>query len=149
MHVGNHPAIKVHQFVILLDKLLDRELKKTNMISFSQFMILAAVNFHPGLSQKMIANARQTTEAAVSRHVVSLVKKGFLTTSVNSKDRKVHVLKLSPKGKKLFSQGSQVVEKTMNHVFNQLPKQNIDDLVKSFDIMLTTLQVEFPDLSCQ
>ena len=148
MDLRDHPAVKIHRFVFLMDKLMDRELKKAGGLSFAQFMILASVRTKPGLSQKMIANARQTTEAAVSRHVVSLVEKGFLSSKINTKDRKAHELTLTSKGLARFQKDSQVAERTMNHVFSQVSQKDTTVLTKSLTILVDTLRAEFPDCIC-
>lgn len=148
MNVRNHPAVKIHRFVFLMDKLMDQELKKAGGLSFAQFMILANIHSKPGLSQKMIARARQTTEAAVSRHIASLIEKGLVASQVNSKDRKVHELTLTKLGLDRYQKDSQVAETTMNHVFSQISKSGIETLTKSLDTLVDTLKAQFPDCVC-
>lgn len=148
MDLRNHPAVKIHRFVFLMDKLMDRELKKAGGLSFAQFMILLSVHTKPGLSQKMIASARQTTEAAVSRHIASLIEKGFVTSTISSKDRKVHELTLTKKGEDRYRKDLQVAESTMNHVFSQIRESEAEKLAKSLDVLVETLRAQFPDCVC-
>lgn len=148
MDIREYPAVKIHQFVFLMDKLMDRELRKAGDISFAQFMILGAIQFKPGLSQKDIASLRQTTEAAVSRHVASLLKKGFITASQNAKNRKEHILKLTSKGRGLFEKGLSIATKNFDSISSHLSKKQALELSKSFDILLSVLIKEFPELDC-
>ncbi len=148
MDIREYPAVKIHQFVFLMDKLMDRELRKTGDLSFAQFMILGAIHFKPGLSQRDIAIARQTTEAAVSRHITSLAKKGFVVAKRNAKNRKEHILKLTKKGQSLFEKDVRVAKKTFDSVGSHLSKKQTIELSKSFDILLSVLQKEFPEFDC-
>jgi len=148
MDIREYPAVKIHQFVFLMDKLMDRELRKAGDLSFAQFMILGAIQFKPGLSQKDIATLRQTTEAAVSRHIASLVKKGFVVATQNAKNRKEHILKLTPKGKLLFKKDVRIAKKTFDFVGSQLSSKQTTELSKSFDSLLSVLRKEFPEFDC-
>lgn len=148
MDLRTHPAVKIHRFVFLMDKLMDREQKKAGGLSFAQFMILASVHLKPGLSQKMIATARQTTEAAVSRHIASLIQKRFLVSTISKKDRKVHELNLTVLGKKRFSVDSKVAESTMDHVFSKLSQGDTEQLTRSLTVLVDTLKEEYPDCIC-
>ena len=124
------PMIKMHKFMFLMQKMLDKELLSKFDVTFSQCRILAAVSYHSGISQKQIADFEELTEAAVSRHINILKKKGYITLVANSKNKKEHILHLTLGGKLLVKQCLKVLEtkgETILGALSTIQKQTLSE----------------------
>lgn len=131
-----NPMIKIHKFMFLAHKMLDKELLKLFGISFSQFRILAAVLYHPGISQRQIADFEELTEAAVSRHIAGLTTKGYIVLVPNTKNKKQHILELTKSGKILSTRAMAVVEEKGEMLLGSLSLTEQNTISKSFDTLI-------------
>ena len=135
--------LKIHKFMFLADKLLDRELQINFEVSFSQFRVLAVICKNPGISQKHIALIQETTQAAVSRHIDILNKRKYVALTTNSNNRKEHNLHLTKNGKDLFSKALTFVEKESDSLLNKVGEKKKLELGKMFDILVDAVRKEY------
>jgi DNA-binding MarR family transcriptional regulator len=92
---------KVHQVVLIMDKLADVFLQQHLQLSYAHFLVLIIVHQCQTCSQKDIAAQLTLTEAAISRQVEYLANQGWLHVELNSENRRQHLLSLTPAGQDL------------------------------------------------
>lgn len=132
-----HPQMfKMHKFIFLASKAIDRVLETRLHIGFSQCLILMYVQKHPGVSQRDIAHDRDITPAAVSRHVESLVQHGYLTHSENIKNKKEHILDVSDKGKNLLEKVMTIMNTEIDSLFSDIPATDVETIDRVFSKLL-------------
>lgn len=145
MSFEDNPMLKIHKFMFLADKFLDRELHSHFEISFSQFRVISIINHKPGISQKQVARTQETTEAAVSRHIDVLEKMNYVALTTNSNNRKEHNLYLTKRGQKLFGKTFIFVEKKAEALLGKIDKIKRSELEKTLDVLLSTVREECGD----
>jgi len=142
--LGNS-ILKIHKFIFLTEKLLDRELRKGYTISFSQFRMLTVIAHCAGISQKKIALVQETTEAAVSRHIDVLQKMQYVALTTNSNNRKEHILHLTKLGRSLHDKTTDFVEIKVGSLLETLEEARRAELSCMFDILVETVRREYGD----
>lgn len=126
----SHPILKIHKFIFLAEKLLDRELRRDSAISFSQYRMISVIAQSPGISQKKIALVQETTEAAVSRHIDVLQKMQYVALTTNSNNRKEHNLHLTQTGKALHDTTTSFVEVRIGSMLETLEEKKDENFLK-------------------
>jgi DNA-binding MarR family transcriptional regulator len=144
-NLEENPILKIQKFIFLTEKLLDRELSLKFAVSFSQFRVLAVIHFHPGLSQKDIASFQDTTQAAISRHIVMLEKDGLVALGTNTENRKEHNLHLTKKGSELLEKALKFVELKLNKFLKKLEPKRARDLDTIAEDLIFAIREECKD----
>ena len=129
----------IHQTYFLVQKKLEQKLQKVGNISFSQFLILLPLHCKGQTSQNDIADFLHLTEATVSRHINSLSKDGILTRKEDPDNRRKHILALTPKGIKEFTNAHKLIESELKNIFEVIPVKNRTLITKAFDTVLVKL----------
>jgi DNA-binding MarR family transcriptional regulator len=136
LHFSENFMRCIHRTVYALDKLADRILEAEKGLTFSQFMIMIAVERIPKVSQKTIAEFLDVTEAAVSRHIGNLVKKELINRHVNPKSRREHVLRLTERGKREFDGARTILRKELDEFFQNIGEKDRKNIIRIFDAIL-------------
>ncbi len=129
----------IHQTYFLVQKKLEQKLQKVGNISFSQFLILLPLHCKGKASQSDIALYLHLTEATVSRHINSLSRNGILTRKEDPDNRRKHILALTPKGTKEFSNAHKIIESELKKIFDIIPVKDRTLITKAFDSVLIKL----------
>lgn len=131
----------VHQVYTLVQKHLEQALLKENTISFSQFMILVGFACHRDISvsQASIANFSHLTEATVSRHISTLVSKGYLTKKENKENRRKHLISITKKGLTVFTQAEKIIDRELITIFKDIKDSDRKSIMKNFNNVLLQL----------
>ena len=129
----------LHQTYFLIQKRLEQKLTKKNSITFSQFLILLGLHCKAQASQTEIADFLFLTEATVSRHVAALQKSALLTRKEDPNNRRKHMLTLTPKGIRAFSDAHASIQAELKHVFDVIPKSKRKEISHSFELVLKQL----------
>jgi len=138
----HHPHIlKIHKFMFLASKSIDKILDEVLNIGFSQSMILMYINTHPKTSQRDISSNRNITPAAVSRHIDILIQKEYIQLKENKLNRREHILEISPKGEDVLYQIINIVNDQLDIICHDLDKKEIAEVDKIF----TKLLISFDD----
>lgn len=125
-----HKAIlvKLHKVTFLLDRITDSTLQKGMGLSFSHFLILMALGRRT-LSQRDIAEFHGITEAAVSRQIELLRKKGFLDRQTDATNRRKHVIVLTRRGELQLAKALTLLQKKFDTVMNVWSKREQEQLI--------------------
>jgi DNA-binding MarR family transcriptional regulator len=145
---NRHMALKLHRIHFLLDRLSDHVLQEKHDVTFSQFMTLFAIRRCDGVSQRQVADVQDVTEAAVSRHIESLEKAGFLNSSENPRNRREHALTLTELGLRVLTEASETLSASLKTVFKKLSATDKKVLDQSLDIVLATIRIEYGGTIC-
>lgn len=105
----------VHQFYLTIQKRLEQALTLKGPVSFSQFLILmgCACKGASTLTQAKLAEHLSLTEATVSRHITTLVRKKLLTKEKEADNKKSYILELTPLGAQVFNEASAIVHEEL------------------------------------
>ena len=129
----------IHQTYFLVEKKLEHKLLKIGKLTFSQFLILLPLHCKGEASQTDIAAFLHLTEATVSRHINGLAKAGMLTKKEDSRNRRKHILALTIKGTKEFSNAHKTIELELKSIFEIIPVKNRKIITSAFDKVLDRL----------
>lgn len=133
------PALALHRLAMMLEKDADRALQETLDMTFSQCMILRSLQKNPACSQRCLAKCRDLTQAAVSRHVESLREKKWVQRKENAKNRREHILRLTPAGEKRLDAGLEIIQKRVDDAFGILSSTDRDKLQETLERLLEHL----------
>jgi DNA-binding MarR family transcriptional regulator len=88
----------------------DQVLQERLGIGMSQFKLLIMLQKSPNVQQRKLAETLGQTEASISRQVKLMCEKGLITSRVNPKSRREHMMVLTTKGVKMTDAGIEVLE---------------------------------------
>ncbi len=91
---------KLHNIVHSMDKLANELVKKKFGLDYTSFSILICLFKEPDTSQTQLTNWCGLSKGMVSRIILSLEKKGLITSIESKEDRRFKKIKLTEKGKK-------------------------------------------------
>lgn len=130
---------QIHQTYFFAEKRLEHRLLAEKGISFSQFLILLGLRCNESASQTEIAQFLYLTEATVSRHITALEKGRYLTRKEDQNNRRKHVLGLTAKGQKAFTDAHKVIEDELKDIFGPIPKKDRTLIEDAFAHVLAKL----------
>ena len=129
----------IHQTHFLVEKHLEGKLGAAKGISFSQFLIILAINCKERSSQTNIAEFLYLTEATVSRHINALAKAGYVTRKDDPDNRRKHILALTAKGTRAFTSAHSIIERELTNIFEVIPTKDRAQITNAFDNVLKKL----------
>ena len=132
-----NPILKIHKFVFLAEKALDRRLQHDVGLSFSQAMILVHVAHHPHISQRHVAYERDITPAAVSRHIEALVEAGLISRFDREQNKREHVLEVTLRGRGIVKTAEEALEEEIDALMKQLSRDDVQKVDSVFDRLLS------------
>lgn len=132
-----NPILKIHKFVFLAEKALDRRLQHDVGLSFSQCMILVHVAHNPHISQRHVAYERDITPAAVSRHIEALVEAGLISRFDREQNKREHVLEVTIRGRGIVKTAEEVLEEEIDALMEQLSNDDVKKVDSVFDRLLS------------
>lgn len=102
-------------------------------ITIDQWLILEQILEHPEISQQELGDRVFKDNASVTRIIEILVKAGYLLRRVHEQDRRRTNLSITPEGKKIIRNVSQVVEKNRHQALKGITKTEINAVKKVLD----------------
>ena len=131
----------IHQMYFLVQKHLEHVLSRGSSLSFSQFMILVGFKCSQNgpVSQSDIAERLYLTEATVSRHISTLVSLNYITRVEDKENRRKHVIKVTPKGTKVFTQAKTLIDKELQEIFGVIREKDRASIMKNFSEVFRSL----------
>lgn len=130
------PILKIHKFVFLAEKALDRRLQSDIGLSFSQCMILVHVAHNPQISQRHVASERDITPAAVSRHIEALVESGLMSRFDKVHNKREHVLEVTLRGLGIVKSAEEILDEEIDALMRELSNDEVKKVEKLFDLLL-------------
>lgn len=116
----NEPGYFLHHLASVLDRQSDAVLQERLGVGFAQFKILTALTAHDGLRQKRLAHLLGQTEASISRQVHLMEQRGLITSRLNPRNRREHIIALSRKGMAISERAARLLNSYHAPVFARL-----------------------------
>lgn len=116
-------VVRLHKIVFILDRRAHQLVRDRLGLAYSQFMIVMALKHRGRISQAGLAESSGLTAAAISRKVNGLVIKGLVRDQINPRNRRQHVLTLTPAGQRAATQAQRVLGSAFQEVFRQLSRR--------------------------
>lgn len=104
-------AYELHVLVALLDRSADRFLREEFGLSYRRFLALLMLDDLGPATQRALADRLGTTEPSVSRMTGVLAEDGLLRVRADPAGGNRRQLTLTPRGRRLMSAGSTLLEK--------------------------------------
>ncbi len=114
----------------ILDRQLDQVLHEQLGIGMSQYKVLALLEGGEEQGQRMLADNLGQTEASVSRQIGLLGKKGFIQGRINEKNRRQHLVAITPKGTKILRAARQATERYNTPLYDDVHGKQQKQLVE-------------------
>ena len=111
-----------------LNKNADRILRDEFGLTYSQFLFLLHLQASGKVSSSTLARQMGVSRAAVSKRVSWFTSRGLIDSGHAPSDNRVLTLALTPRGKKLTTQMSDVLEARFREKFDSLTDVNLDEL---------------------
>ena len=114
-----------------LDRITNLTLRKEMGFGASQFRILMALTMRPDISQKEIAEYWDVTEAAVSRQISLLERRGWV--------HRKPTMSVTPLGTATLAKARSIMEKVFEHIFKEIPDKKRKAAATIFEDLLSEL----------
>jgi DNA-binding MarR family transcriptional regulator len=94
----------------IMQRQADQVLQERLGVGIAQFKLLTALHERPQVQQRFLAGSLGQTEASISRQVKLLTEKSMLVAQVNPKNRREHIMTLTPKGVKITQAAREILD---------------------------------------
>lgn len=89
-----------------------------------------------------IAEKLHLTEAAVSRHMNTLVTLGYVLKKEDKTNRRKHSITITKKGEQEFQKASLLIDKELQEIFTVINQKDRTLITKNFTLVLSSLLVK-------
>lgn len=127
---------KLHKLASMLDRQADTLLLKQFELTLSQFVLLFGLAHHPEASQSALARYLNLTQAAVSRQIDGLLNRGLIERHNNVKNRREHIIKVTPKGHELLTKAKLGLGAMYQTVLKDVSSSQLKTFSKVLDKLL-------------
>ncbi len=131
----NNIGYLLQHLSFVLARQSDQVLQEQLGIGFSQFKILMALQWHPNVQQKQIAERLGQTEASISRQIKLLHEDGLLTTTISPHNRREHITRPTPKGERLTDKALEILNNYHAPMFARLSDKQQTQLHETLGTM--------------
>lgn len=114
-------------------------LKEFDLYS-SEWSVLNFVHTHSQITQSEIAAALAVENAAISKTLRNMERKGLITRTLSPGDRREKRISLSTKGKALFPQAQQAIAAHRSQALSNLSQPDRDQLYSYIHTILQTIR---------
>lgn len=130
---------KVARVANSLEREVEKELKVSFALTFSQFRVLNGLLSLGEASQRELASSLEVTPAVVTRQAEVLGSRGLVTQRPNPRSKRENLLALTSKGEQAVFDASKLISDRQKALFDGLSLKDetaferaIDALIKSF-----------------
>jgi len=131
----NNIGFLLQHLSFVLARQSDQVLQEQLGIGFSQFKILMALQWHPDIQQKQIAERLGQTEASISRQIKLLQDQGLLTANVNPQNRREHLTRPTTRGERFTDKAMEVLNNYHAPMFARLSDKQQQQLQEILGVM--------------
>lgn len=133
-------AHKIHQLVYLLDREAEVLMQSKINITYSQFLILLALNHSLSSNQFGISKSLCITASAVSRHIDNLEALNLVKRVESDKNRRTNEIVVTAKGKKIYKKAYNILDKQMQELMRTFTKGQKLNFQENLDLIIQSLQ---------
>ncbi len=141
-------VMKTHRLVFLMDKITEKTLKQSCELTFSQFLILTALNHCTKVPQSEVARFLDQTQAAVSRQVDILKDRGMVSRMENPENRREHILELTDLGKSKVVEAEAAIDAKFDELFRELSESEKTEFVDLVEKIVKPIYSECKQSGC-
>lgn len=120
-----------------LEKRLDSSLGAIRGISLAEYRLLRALADSPGswASRVDLAQAVGLTPSGITRALRPMEKLGYVSTAKSKRDARLALATLTPAGKDLVNDASEVLNDTMNSIMERSPRtrEHINEMIEMLE----------------
>ncbi len=131
---------QLHSLIKAIDTRGAQILQNEMGIGFSQFKILSTLSKQTNVSQATIVGCLNISPPAISRQVEVMLGKGLISSYKNPKNRRQHILSLTPLGEKTLIQAWEILDARFGDVLAVLDKKEQAQLVVALDKLYQQLR---------
>ncbi|WP_298898824.1 MarR family transcriptional regulator [uncultured Psychroserpens sp.] len=102
--------------------------EKIKDMTIDQGMVLLFLNEHPELTQKEIAELVFKDNASMTRMINTMVQKKHLKRTINSKDRRRYIIKITDKGRDVLKTLPPIIHQNRNSSLKGITKNELNQL---------------------
>lgn len=127
------PAREVADLLLAFKQMLHRQVKhrgKAGTLSPSQVQALLFIQQTPQTLMRDLSTCLAITPPSATALVTGLIQAGFLTRSIDLRDRRAIHLKLTTRGRKILDQRLQGVSQGLNVMMNALSPQESQQFIQ-------------------
>ena len=110
-------------------RLVEKQLKPFNL-TWPQIGVMMRVSQNENFNQKELADLMDTDATTVMVICDSLEKKKLLKRKPDANDRRVNRIVLTDKGKAVFKEAYQIIQKDYDTLFRRIPKEELKETVR-------------------
>ena len=103
-------------------------------VTLAQCHVLMELGLAGEMSISQLAETLRLDKSTLSRTVDGMVKPGFLTRDIDSRDRRYMVVKLTEKGKKLYNQINSACNEFYQQVFEHISVDRHDAVIENIGV---------------
>lgn len=130
---------KIARLANSLEREVEKELKVSFALTFSQFRVLNALVTVGEASQTSLAIGLEVTPAVVTRQAEVLASRGLLVAAQNPRSKREKVLKLTPKGEEAVLEAGRVVSDRQKLILASLSLKDETAFERGIDAMIRIL----------
>jgi MarR family transcriptional regulator, transcriptional regulator for hemolysin len=119
---------------------LDERLRNIGQSTARMEMLSAILNIKGPKSQSDLAKRLRVEGATITRMIDILSNEGLVERSPDSKDRRVNLISISPKGEIVLERIFEIYDELRFHILDGLAPEDIDTLHRLFDHMIVRLE---------
>lgn len=109
-------------------------------ITRDEWTVIAYVLYYKKMNQQNIAIHIGRDKVAVTRILDKLQGEGYIKRKTDRKDKRNNIASLTPKGKELYNTLRPVAGETLEMVYNNIPKEDIERSINTLNKMLVNIE---------
>ena len=126
-------------FPVFYQKVISSKDFHSRQISSSYYQILRVLMYHESLPISVIGDTLYISRPNMTSHIDKLVKDGMVKRIPDEKDRRIILIKITPKGIALVKKARVIVEKNMCENLSSLNSKELEDFYNALKIVKSTL----------
>jgi DNA-binding MarR family transcriptional regulator len=131
---------KIARLANSLEREVEKELKVSFALTFSQFRVLNALATLGEASQSTLAAGLEVTPAVVTRQAEVLAARGLLMAEQNPRSKREKVIKLTPKGGQAAAEAAQTVSDKQKLILASLSLKDETAFRRGVEVLSKVLQ---------
>lgn len=126
---------------MIVEKRIRARLDEEFGTTLPRFDVLAALERHPeGLTMGQLSGYIMVSNGNVTAVVNRLLQDGWILRTIDKSDRRVATVRLSRKGRQIFLKMAAVHEQWIDHMFQDLSGQRIEELMSALADMRLSIE---------
>ncbi|WP_183573038.1 MarR family winged helix-turn-helix transcriptional regulator [Mucilaginibacter sp. X5P1] len=117
--IENRPEYLIHRLVMEMDRVADKILTENFGMSYKRCRVLAVLQDGGTKTQHDLALILGHSDPAVSKMLVELSKKGYVTVRIDPAHARKRLVTLTPKGNEITTKGSVMLHEHFNGILDK------------------------------